>query len=110
MAVKKKSLLQEELKGCDYMDILANGSKSNIFKSNSMIDYSYKTGITIMDYVYGYELNIFDGDEFIKKRKVLGIQAGTFNVITGRTQAFKTTLTTKIAANIAFANGGNVYH
>lgn len=110
MAVKKKSLLQEELKGCDYMDILANGSKSNIFKSNSMIDYSYKTGITIMDYVYGYELNVFDGEDFIKKRKVLGIQAGSFNVITGRTQAFKTTITTKIAANIAFANGGNVYH
>lgn len=112
MAVKKKSLLQEELAGADYMDILANGSKSQVFKKNTMIDYSYKTGITVMDYAYGYELNIYDQDtnEFIKKRKILGIQAGTFNVITGRTQAFKTTVSTKIAANIAYANGGNVVH
>lgn len=112
MAVKKKSLLQEELAGADYMDILANGSKSQLFKRNTLVDYSYKTGITVMDYAYGYELNVFDPEtnEFIKKRKILGIQAGTFNVITGRTQAFKTTVSTKIAANIAYVSGGNVVH
>ena len=106
MATKKKSLLQEELKNADYMDIISNGSKSKIFRCNDNIDYSYKTGITLIDYAFGYELNIFDPntDEFIKKRFVLGLQAGTFNVITGRTQSFKTTLTIKIAANIAYAN------
>ena len=112
MAVKKKPLLQEELKDKDFMEILANGSKSHLFKKNESIDFSYQTGIPLLDYAYGYELNVFDPktDTFIKKRKVLGIQAGTFNVITGRTQSFKTTTTVKMAANMAVKYNGNVVH
>ena len=93
MATKKKSIVMDELKDKDMMEIMANGSKSSVFKKNETVDFSYMTGIPIIDYAFGYEVNVFDPqtDEFIKKRKVLGLQAGTFNVVTGRTQSFKTT-------------------
>ena len=94
------------------MEIMANGSKSSVFKKNETIDFSYMTGIPIIDYAFGYEVNVFDPttDEFIKKRKVLGLQAGTFNVVTGRTQSFKTTISVKMAANMANRYQGNVIH
>ena len=66
---KKKSKLIEDLATVDYMSILAGGGDSSIFKHEALIDYSYKTGISIFDYAYGYEMNVFDDDEnFIKKR------------------------------------------
>jgi len=112
MATKKKSIVLDELKDKDLMEIMANGSKSSVFKKNETIDFSYMTGIPIIDYAFGYEVNVFDPttDEFIKKRKVLGLQAGTFNVVTGRTQSFKTTISVKMAANMANRYQGNVIH
>lgn len=108
---KKKSKLIEDLSNMDYMTILAGGGDSSIFKHEPLIDYSYKTGISIFDYVYGYEMNVFDDDEnFVKKRTILGLQAGSFNVITGRTQSFKTTIACQICANIAYVNNGNIIH
>lgn len=112
MATKKKSIVMDELKDKDFMEIMANGSKSSVFKKNETVDFSYMTGIPIIDYAFGYEVNVFDPntDEFIKKRKVLGLQAGTFNVVTGRTQSFKTTISVKMAANMANRYLGNVIH
>lgn len=107
---KKKGLLESELENADYMTILAGGGKSTALKKNDNIDYSYPTGIPIIDYAYGYEINVFDGDTFIKKRTILGLQAGSFNVITGHTQSFKTTISLKILANIAYVNNGNIVH
>ena len=108
---KKKSKLIEDLSKMDYMTILSGGGNSSVFKHEPLIDYSYKTGITIFDYVYGYEMNVFDDNEnFIKKRTILGLQAGSFNVITGRTQSFKTTIACQICANIAYVNNGNIIH
>ena len=111
MAVKKQSLLEEELKDADYMSILSGGGNSSVFKKNDIIDYSYPTGITVIDYPLAYEINIVnEKGEKIGKRVCFGIQAGTFNVLTGSTQSFKTTIGIQISANIAFANNGNVIH
>ena len=111
MAVKKQSLLESELKDADLMSILSGGGSSSVFKKNDIIDYSYPTGITVIDYPLAYEINIVnEKGEKIGKRVCFGIQAGTFNVITGSTQSFKTTLGIQMCANIAYANNGNVIH
>ena len=108
---KKKGLLESELENADLMTILSGGGTSKVFSKNTLIDYSYPTGISIFDYVYGYEVNVIDADgKLVKKRTLLGLQAGSFNVITGRTQSFKTTIALQIIANIAYANNGNIVH
>lgn len=110
MAVKKTSVLEAELANADLMTILSGGGTSEVFKKNDIIDYSYPTGIAVIDYPLAYEINIMDGNKIIGKRVCYGIQAGTFNVITGSTQSFKTTLGIQMCANIAYANEGNVIH
>lgn len=111
MANKKQSFLNEEMKDADLMTILSNNGQSSVFKKNTLVDFSYSTGISVIDYSLGYEVNIKDSSgTLIGKRLCLGIQAGTFNVITGPTQSFKTTIGMIIAANIAMNNGGNVIH
>lgn len=111
MAVKKKQTpLEEDLSKLDFMTIISGGGSSRVFSKNTLIDYSYSTGIPIIDYALGYEVNVFDGDKFIKKRTCLGLQAGSFNVVTGRTQAYKTTICIKIIAEIAYKYGGNIVH
>ena len=61
MAVKKQSLLEEELKNADYMSILSGGGSTSVFKKNDIIDYSYPTGISVIDYPLAYEINIMEG-------------------------------------------------
>ena len=111
MAYKKKQTpLEEDLGKLDFMTIISGGGSSRVFSKNTLIDYSYSTGIPIIDYALGYEVNVFDGDKFVKKRTCLGLQAGSFNVVTGRTQAYKTTICIKIIAEIAYKYGGNIVH
>ena len=111
MATKKQSVLEAEMADKDYMEILSMGDTAEVFKKNNLIDYSYPTGISVIDYSLGYEVNVKDETgTLIKKRLCLGIQAGSFNVITGATQSFKTTLGMQMCANIAYANDGNVVH
>lgn len=99
---KAKCLLESELEDADLMTILSNGGSSNIFKKNDMIDYSYPTGISLIDYAFGYEINIKDDTgTIIDKRLCTGLQAGTFNVIAGATQTFKSTIGIQICSNIA---------
>jgi hypothetical protein len=111
MAKKKDEILNDELKDASLMEILASGSTSNIFKKNTLIDYSYKTGIPIIDHTLGYEVLVRDETgKVIKKRKVLGLQAGSFNSLSGKSQSFKTTIAMQIMSNIAIAYGGNITH
>lgn len=111
MAQKKTSALEQDLKNADLMSILSSGSDSRVFSKNEMIDYSYPCGIPLIDYPLGYEIIICDSDgKEIGRRVCLGFQAGTFNVLTGPTQTYKSTIGTKIAFDIAFGNGGNVVH
>jgi hypothetical protein len=108
---KKSSTLEMDLANADYMTILAGGGTSKVFSKNQLVDYSYPTGIAIFDYAFGYEVIVRDeNDVIVKKRTCLGLQAGSFNVLTGRTQSFKTTIACQMIANIAFANGGNIVH
>lgn len=108
---KKSSALEMDLANADFMTILAGGGTSKVFSKNQLVDYSYPTGIAIFDYAFGYEVIVRDeNDVIIKKRTCLGLQAGSFNVLTGRTQSFKTTIACQMIANIAYANGGNIVH
>ena len=63
MAVKKQSLLEEELKDADLMSLLSGGGSSSVFKKNDIIDYSYPTGICVIDYPLAYEINIVNAGE-----------------------------------------------
>lgn len=113
MAKVKTTVLEEDLKNADLMTILtyASEDESKCFTKNSIIDYSYPTGIPLIDYRLGYEVVTKDDTgKIISKRICLGLQAGTFNVLTGATQTYKTTIGEKMIANIAYANGGNIIH
>lgn len=112
MAKKKVEIVNKELEGADIMTIMSEGSDSSLFKKNNIVDFSYSTGIPILDYVMGYEVLVKDPEtkQVIKKRQVLGIQAGSFNVLTGKTQSFKTTMGMQMQANIAVANNGMIIH
>ena len=69
MAVKKKSLLEEDLANADLMTILSGGGTSKVFSKNTLIDYSYPTGVSIIDYAFGYEVIVKDeNNNFVKKR------------------------------------------
>lgn len=111
MANKKQSVLEAEMADKDMMEILSMNGTSEVFKQNDLIDFSYPTGISVIDYSLGYEVNIKDDSgKLIAKRTCLGLQAGSFNVISGPTQSFKTTFGMKMCADIAYKFGGNVVH
>lgn len=112
MATKKLSALEAELKDAeDYMTILSGGGTSKVFEKNSLVDYCYPTGISVIDYALGYRVNVRDSSgKIIKQRVCLGLQTGSINVLTGPTQSFKTTIGTQMSANIAYAHNGNIIH
>lgn len=111
MATKKQSVLDAEQKDMDLMHILANGGTSSVFKKNTLVDYCYPTGISVIDYTLGYRVNVRNqSGSIVKQRICLGLQAGSFDVLTGATQSFKTTIGMQMAANIAYANNGNIVH
>lgn len=111
MATKKASVLEKELEDLDLMTVLSAGGTSQVFKKNTLVDYCYPTGISVIDYALGFEVNVKDeSGTIIKKRICLGLQAGSFNVITGPTQSFKTTLGMQMVANVGYANNGNIIH
>ena len=113
MASKKQSFLEKELSDCsDLMTIMSTDNTSKVFNKNDVIDYSYPTGIVLVDHYLGYEINIRDGIDgpIIGKRKCLGLQAGTFNAITGNTQSYKTTIGVGLCKYIAEQNDGNIIH
>ena len=111
MAEKKASVLAEELKNLDMVSIINGGNGKPIFTKNDLVDFSYPTGIPLIDYPLGYEVLQRDSSgNVIGTRLVTGIQAGSFNVITGPTQSFKTLISSIICANIAYMNDGNIVH
>lgn len=111
MANKKQSVLNEEASGMTLMEILSQGKGASVFKKNDLADFSYSTGFPLIDYPLGYEICVKDETgQLIKKRLCIGFQAGSFNVITGRTQAFKTTIMVQAISNIAWKYGGNIKH
>lgn len=111
MATKKASVLEKELEDLNLMTVLSAGGTSQVFKKNTLVDYCYPTGISVIDYALGFEVNVKDeSGTIIKKRICLGLQAGSFNVITGPTQSFKTTLGIQMVANVGYANNGNIIH
>lgn len=112
MAKKKIEVVSQELEGADLMTILAEGMSSDLFDKNKLVDFSYSTGIPVIDYLLGYETLVKDPvtKEVIKKRQVLGLQAGSFNILTGKSQSYKTTIGMNMASNIGVSANGNVVH
>ncbi len=111
MATKKASALEADLENLDIMTVLSGGGTSKVFEKNTLVDYCYPTGISVIDYYLGYIVNVRDeSGQIIKQRECIGLQAGSFNVLTGATQSFKTTLGMQMVANIAYQYNGNVVH
>lgn len=111
MATKKQSVLDAEMKDMDLMTVLANGGASSVFKKNTLVDYCYSTGISVIDYTLGYRVIVRDiTGSIVKERICLGLQAGSFDVLTGATQSFKTTIGMQMCANIAYQHNGNIVH
>ena len=111
MATKKADLANNELKDAGLMEILAADGSAKVFTKNTLVDYCYSTGIAVIDYALGYKVNVRDiNGNIIKQRICTGLQAGSFNVITGPTQSFKTTMGIQMSGNIAEAYGGNIIH
>ena len=111
MATKKASALEQDLTNLDLMTVLSDGGTSKVFEKNTLVDYCYPTGISVIDYMLGYIVNVKnEAGEIIKQRECIGLQAGSFNVLTGATQSFKTTLGIQMVANIAYKFNGNVVH
>lgn len=111
MATKKQSALEAELADADLMTILSAGGVSKVFEKNTLVDYCYPTGISVIDYSLGYRVNVRDASgDIVKQRTCLGLQAGSFNVLTGATQSFKTTIGMQMCAIIAYAHDGNIVH
>jgi hypothetical protein len=54
MAEKKVSVMAEELKNLDLVSIINGGDGKPIFRKNNIADYSYPTGIPLIDYPLGY--------------------------------------------------------
>ena len=110
MATKKVSL-EQDLKDLNIMTVLSGGGTSKVFEKNTLVDYCYPTGISVIDYFLGYIVNVRDeSGQIIKQRECIGLQAGSFNVLTGATQSFKTTIGMQMVANIAYLYNGNVVH
>lgn len=112
MAKKKLEVVTQELDGADLMTILASGSDSDLFDKNKLVDFSYSTGIPVIDYMLGYEALVKDPvtKQVIKKRQILGLQAGSFNILTGKSQSYKTTVGINIISNAATSSDGNIVH
>lgn len=111
MAEKKADILKEEMKGLDLVSIINGGDGKPVFRKNNLADYSYRTGIPLIDYANGYEVLIRnDNGEVVDRRLCLGIQAGTLNTITGPTQSYKSTIGIIMCGNIAQGNEGNILH
>jgi hypothetical protein len=111
LATKKVSTLETDLKDLDIMTVLSGGGTSKVFEKNTLVDYCYPTGISVIDYYLGYIVNVRDeSGQIIKQRECIGLQAGSFNVLTGATQSFKTTLGMQMGSNIAYQFNGNVVH
>ena len=110
MATKKVSL-EQDLKDLNIMTVLSGGGTSKVFEKNTLVDYCYPTGISVIDYMLGYIVNVRDeSGNIIKQRECIGLQAGSFDVLTGATQSFKTTIGIQMIANIAYQFDGNVVH
>ena len=111
MATKKTDLVNNELKDAGLMEILASDGSAKVFTKNTLVDYCYSTGIAVIDYALGYKVNVRDANgNIIKQRICTGLQAGSFNVITGPTQSFKTTMGMQMCGNVGYGYGGNIIH
>lgn len=111
MATKKPSALEAELSNADLMTIMSGGGTSKVFEKNTLVDYCYSTGVSVIDYALGYRVNVRDETgAIIKQRICLGLQAGSFNVLTGPTQSFKTSIGMQMCANIGYGHDGNIVH
>ena len=70
MATKKVSTLEADLKDLDIMTVLSGGGTSKVFEKNTLVDYCYPTGISVIDYYLGYIVNVRDeSGEIIKQRE-----------------------------------------
>lgn len=104
MGKKGKNVLIEALRLQD----ASKGKKADgYFESNASV-ISYSTGIPVLDYYLGYNVNVYNEDgDYVETYPSLGITAGSYVLFIGKPSTSKTATAVKIAANIVrpFDNG-----
>ena len=85
-----KNLLVEELQADDSKGLFVPDTKN----------YSYRTGIPVMDYALGYRVNVYDGDTLVDTYNSLGISNGCQVCMIGKPSTGKTTAAVQFAAAI----------
>lgn len=63
-------------------------------------NYSYKTGIPILDYGLGYKVNVYENDALVDSYNSLGVASGCQICMIGKPSTGKTTAAVQIAAAI----------
>lgn len=63
-------------------------------------NYSYKTGIPILDYGLGYKVNVYENDTLVDSYNSLGVASGCQICMIGKPSTGKTTAAVQIAAAI----------
>lgn len=87
---------------------LAQGKKATHYFDDNASVISYSTGLPVLDYYLGYNVNIFDKEgNYVTSYPNLGITAGSYVLFIGKPGTTKTTTAIKVAANIVrpFENG-----
>lgn len=82
------------------LELMRKTDKTGAFE-RTPTDVSYPTGFHTLDHKNGYWLETFDeNDKVVKRHKSVGIVAGTFNAIIGKSGVAKTTGAVQMAINI----------
>ena len=75
-------------------------SKKNLFIPSTM-SMGYPTRLApMLDYMLGYNVHVYEGDQYIETYPSLGIKDGSVVMIVGKSSTAKTTMAIQIASNI----------
>lgn len=82
------------------LELMQSQDKTGSFEKTPT-DISYPTGFHMIDYRNGYWLETYDeNDHVIARHKSIGIVAGSFNTVIGKSGVAKTTGVVQMASNI----------
>ena len=75
-------------------------SKKNLFIPSTM-SMGYPTRLApMLDYMLGYNVHVYEGDQYVETYPSLGIKDGSVVMIVGKSSTAKTTMAIQIASNI----------
>ena len=77
-----------------------DNSKRNLFVGSTM-SMGYPTRLApMLDYMLGYNVHVYEGDQYVETYPSLGIKDGSIVTLAGKASTAKTTMAIQIASNI----------